>query len=110
MKKIKEYLDKRLKTLDYELVYFEDDDGNNLLSAKRVKKEITEVKDLLALFRVSISFKEKLKTTIEELEIDKFKRINELKVQGKQDKSFYDLELNIIQTKILTLKSVINDC
>jgi len=54
MEKIKEYLENRLKRLDYELGYFEDDDeGNNLASAKRTKEEIDEVNNLLILSSVS---------------------------------------------------------
>jgi len=54
MEKIKEYLENRLKRLDYELGYFEDDDdGNNLASAKRTQQEIYEVNNLLILFSVT---------------------------------------------------------
>jgi hypothetical protein len=48
MEKIKEYLEKRLKVLNYELGYFEDDDdNNNLASAKSTRQEIDEVNNLL---------------------------------------------------------------
>ena len=59
---------------------------------------------------VSISFKEKLKTKIEEFTKDKLERIKELEALDKRGESFYDLDLNIIQTKILTLKNTLNDC
>jgi hypothetical protein len=54
MEKIKEYLENRLKVLNFELGYFEDDDeNNNLASEKSTKEEIDEVNNLLILFSVS---------------------------------------------------------
>jgi len=53
MEKIKEYLERRLKRLDYELGHFEDDDdGHNLASAKQTQQEIDEVNNLLILYSV----------------------------------------------------------
>ena len=55
MDKIEEYLKDRLKKLDYELGYYEDDDeGNSLEGAKQTRKEIDEVNNLLVLLSVGV--------------------------------------------------------
>ena len=54
MDKIKEYLEYRLKELDFVLGYFEDEDIKGDINAKITLKEIDQVKNLLVLLSVGV--------------------------------------------------------
>ena len=54
MDKIKEYLEYRLKELDFVLGYFEDEDIKGDINAKITLKEIDQVKNLLVLLSVVV--------------------------------------------------------